>query len=272
MKESQTNEGSGASCGRGTLTTIKECLEANGLFVIPASEAQSLILDFAFYPPNEVTYRDDQGDAACMLAIQASEDGEFVNIYLADAWCIRDCPHRASVLEALVQLATECRLVRFRHNPETDEVSLFVILTTTGHGFTSDSIMEGICDILMEIMRCDSVIRRAMVNGEVVPSSRPGNGTQLSPDEVDRIGDELIDRLVVEEGEKWDRIREVCAAKVNVPKEPCESMFIANAVIVQGGQMICLTRTLPADIERLMHECRGRVEASLMKEAESIGS
>jgi hypothetical protein len=259
MKASRADERRGEPCQHRTLAAIKEYFESKGLSVFGGPEEGHLGLDITFYPPEAVTYRDDEGDAACSVIVSACEDGQFVTIAAKDAWNLRGCRHRASVYETLVRLTPDLPVVRFQHDPRSDGVTPFTIVKVDNREVSSDLVQEGIAKVIHAIPRWDPVIRRVMETGEVSMPSFPGDGEELSLGEMRRIGQDLADRLAEDEVARWQRLRQdmVAAAgstgTLTISEELDGDYLMGTAAIFHGGRVLAMTPTLPAKFEKFVN-------------------
>lgn len=264
MKASRAANRRGVSSEHRTLAAVEEYLESKGMSVFGYPEKGCFLLDLTFYPPERVTYRDEDGDAACKVIVAGREDGHYFMIASPDAWNLGDCPHRAAVFESLVRRTPDLPLVRFQHDPENDGISPFAIVPIGDRGVSGDSIEEGIARVINGILMWDPVIRRAMETGEVSVPSLPGSGEDLSPDEVTRIGHGLIDRLNAEVKARWQRVRHASVEKaghdgtVTMPEEPRGDHLTGTAAIVHGGRVLALTQTLLAKFESIAASVNSR--------------
>ena len=256
MKASRANECRGESCQHRTLAAIKDCFESKGLSVFGGPEEGFLYLHLTFYPPEAVTYRNDEGDAACWVIVTASKDGQRIKIFSLNAWNLRDCPHRASVYETLVRSTPEWPIVHFQHDPESDGVTPIAILTVDNREVSGDLIHKGVAMVIDAISRWDPSIRRAMENGEVSVPNFPNSSEELSPDELRRIERGLCNRLTKDVEARWQRVRQdfVAAAgsngTVTMSEEPHGDFLTGTAAIFHEGRLIGLTRTLDEGFER----------------------
>lgn len=257
MKASRAANRRGVSSEHRTLAAVEEYLESKGMSVFGHPEKGHIGLDLTFYPPERVTYRNEDGDAACQVIVTACKDGHYVTIASPDAWNLGDCPHRAAVFESLVRMTPDLPLVRFQHDPESDGITPFALVPIGDRGVSADSIQEGITRIINAILAWDPVIRRAMETGKVSVPNLPGSGEGLSPDEVLRIGHGLVDRLNEEVEARWQRVRQASVEKagsngtVSMPEEPEGDYLTGTAAIVHRGHVLALTPTLPARFEKV---------------------
>lgn len=250
MKDAWADKGRGESCRHRTLAAIKEYFESRGLFVLEDPKAGCLIMDLAFYPPEAVSYRNENGDTACPVIITACEDGQFVTITSAATWNLRGCPHRASVYETLLHMTPEPSIVRFEHDPVDDGIRPLATVPIGDGGFSGDLIMKAVDSVLDAILRWDPVIRRAMGAGEVSVPSFPDRREELSPYERRRIVSRLIDPLKEDAEARWQWLWQDTVAAFgvdwagSVPEELEKAGFTGTAAIVHGGRVLGLTRTL----------------------------
>lgn len=269
MKAARANDGRRESCEHGTLAAIQQYFESRGLSFCGNPEEGYLALELIFYPPEAVTYRNADGDAACKVIFTASEDGQSVLIDGQAAWNLRDCSHRAAVYEMLIRSPLEMPIVRFLHDPESDSVIPFSIVSVGNRGVSEDLIKDGLFRVVHAIPRWDPVIRRAMETGEVSVPSLPGSEEEPSPDEVQRIRRGLINRLAEEVKAGWQQVRQVIVAKagengfVSMSEELRSNCLLGTAAIVHGGRLLDLTPTLPVKFESIVASANSQLAAML---------
>lgn len=256
MKAALVNDGRVESCGDRTLVAVEQYLESKGLCFFKDPEKGLIYLDLTFYPPESVTYRNKNGEAACLVTFVADDEG-FVTVASPAAWNLVGFSHRAAVSESLVRMTPDLPLVRFQHDLESDGITPFVIVPIGDWGVSGDSILEGIARFINGILVWDPVIRRAMETGEVsvpdISSSREG----LSPDEVIRISRGLVARLNKHDKTRWRRVRQELVANagetgvVALFEELNRDYLFGVAAIVHGGRFLALKPTLPVKFKKV---------------------
>lgn len=255
MKPTRADNGRGESCEHHTLAAIQEYFESQGLYVFGAPEEGRIALDLTFYPPEAVSYRNRNGDAACQVIVDAHEEG-FVTIASPAVWNLGECTHRAAVYETLVRTPPELPIIRFQHDPEDDGVSPFAIVSIGDREVSGDLIMKIVASVINAILRWDPVIRRAMETGEVSVPSFFDSDDELSPDEEHRILHGLGDRLTEDVEAMWEWARQELVEKagsngtVAIPEGPRSEHLRGTAAIVHGDQVRGLTRTLGEGFKR----------------------
>jgi hypothetical protein len=258
MKASRADEGRGESCQHRTLAAIKQYFESQELCLFGDPKERYVGFDLHFYPPEAVTYRNRNGDAACPVIITACEDGQFVKIASQDAWNLRDCRHRAAVYETLVRETPELPIIRFQHDPESDGVTPFAIVTVDNRQVSGDLVQEGVGRVIHAIPRWDPVIRRVMETGEVSVPGLPDSGEGLSPEQVRQLWQGLVDRLTEDVEAKWQRIRQDIVAEsgshgaVVMSEQPHSKYLMGTAALFHGGRLLGLAPTLPTKSERIL--------------------
>ncbi len=267
MKAALVNDGRVESCGDRTLVAVEQYLESKGMSVFRHPERDFITLDLTFFPPERVTYRNEDDETTCELTIHACEERHCVWIASPDAWSLGDCPHRAAVFESLVRMMPGLPLVHFLYDAKSDGITPFAIVPIGDRGVSGDSILDGIARIINAILEWDPAIRRAMATGEVSVPDRPGSGEELSPDEKIRISHGLINQLNKEVEARWQRVRKDRVEKtagggpVAMPEQPQGDYLMGTAAIVHGGCLLALTPTLLARFE----EVETRVMSALAK-------
>ena len=255
MKTAWANDGRGESCRHRTLAAIREHLESEELYVFEDPKDGRLALDVTLYPPEAVSYRNRNGDAACQVIVNVYDEG-FVEIASPAAWNLRDCSHRAAVYESLVRTTNELPIVRFQYDPEDDGVSPIAIVPIGDRGVSCDVIMKVVASVLDAILRWDPVIRRAMEAGEASVPSLSDSDKELSPDEESWILHNLGHRLAKEVDAmwKWAHQKRVGNAgsegTVAMLPAPRSEHLRGTAALVHRDQVLGLTRTLGEGFKR----------------------
>jgi hypothetical protein len=255
MKASRANECRGESCQHRTLAAIKEYFESQGLYVFEDPENGRLALDLTFYPPERVSYRNENGEAACQVIVDAYDEG-FVMIASPAAWKLRECPNRAAVYETLVRETPELPIIRFQHDPESDGVSPFAVVPIGDWGVSGEMIMKIVASVIDAILRWDSAIQRAVAAGVASVPSFYCCGDELSPAEEHRILHGLGERLTDDIQARWESARQDFVEKAGsdgiwmIAEEPESYYLKGTAAIVHGSRVLGLTRTLHDRFER----------------------
>ena len=255
MKTAWANDGRGESCRHRTLAAIREHLESEELYVFEDPKDGRLALDVTLYPPEAVSYRNRDGDAACQVIVNVYDEG-FVEIASPAAWNLRDCSHRAAVYESLVRTTNELPIVRFQYDPEDDGVSPIAIVPIGDRGVSCDVIMKVVASVLDAILRWDPVIRRAMEAGEASVPGFSCAGDRLGPDEVNQYLRGLSDRLADDIQARWEWARRELAGNAwrngaaALPEQPRSEHLSVTAALVLGSHVLGRTRTLGEGFKR----------------------
>lgn len=131
-----------------------------------ADEENTLIL-IGFCCNPKSTYRDEDGEAYVRMVIRIQEDGDFLSVFVPNAWNIDACPHKAAVFEVLTCIPAQYKMLRFDYDPTDGEIRPNIELSLEDSSITSRQFHRMVIGVLQGIQRFDRVIRRAMNSGEV---------------------------------------------------------------------------------------------------------
>jgi hypothetical protein len=161
----------------------------------------------------KTTYRDLEGKARIQVVIKVLERGGFVIVFAPQAWAIGDCPHKGAVLEALIAVQSQYKMIRFDHDPDDGEVRPNVELPLDGAELSTQQLHRMIHGIIHCVQQYDCVIRHAMTTGETSFSHiREDDPIGTPPSERSR-----LERLVDEAGglDAFERL--VSGVELDVP-------------------------------------------------------
>jgi len=149
-----------------TLEQITGFLAEHELKYAVDPERQAVLVGFAV-DADQTTYRDRDGNPSIQFVIRLLEEGEFVSIFVPQAWNIGRCPNKAAVFEALATIQGRYKMLRFDYDPADGEVRPNVEVLAEDSEFTADHLHRLMHCIYQGVQRFDGVIRHAMTTGEV---------------------------------------------------------------------------------------------------------
>lgn len=148
-----------------TLSELQTLLDELDLRYQAVPDQQLIMVGFAI-DPKESPYRDRDGDPMVALAIRLTEDdGEFLSIFAPMAWALGETPHRAAVAEALVEIQSRFKIVRF----DLVQGTIFpnVEIPLEDGRVTADQLQRVIGAILEVIKTFHVVVTRAINTGTI---------------------------------------------------------------------------------------------------------
>ena len=149
-----------------SLERVRACLEEESLRYHVDEENDAIVVGFLL-DADTTTYRDSEGKARIQVVIRVLEGGEFVAAFTPQAWSIADTPHRSVVLEALVGVQSQYKMVRFDHDPADGEIRPNVELPLEEADVAPRQLHRMIHGIVHCVQRYDAVIRHAKETGVV---------------------------------------------------------------------------------------------------------
>lgn len=148
-----------------TLDDLKRFLDEKEVTYDVHEEDAAIIIGFAC-GPDEMTYRDSDGDPCVKVVVRLVERGEFVAVFAPHAWSLAECAHRAAVCEAAARVQAHMKLIRFDLDDD-DHFQPNVEISLEDAAMCSAQLHRAITSILLTIRRFDPVFRHAMETGEV---------------------------------------------------------------------------------------------------------
>ena len=148
-----------------TLDDLKHFLNEKEVTYDVHEDDAVIIIGFAS-GPDEMTYRDADGDPCVKVVVRLAERGEFVAVFAPHAWNLAGCAHRAAVCEAATRVQAHMKLIRF----DLDDDDYFqpnVEISLEDAAMCSAQLHRAITGILLAIHQFDPVFRHAMERGEV---------------------------------------------------------------------------------------------------------
>jgi hypothetical protein len=101
------------------------------------------------------------------LRFGLDEDGEFLYVMSLPLYCLKDCPHKAEALEAMLTIAYVTKSVSYEYDPTDGEVRATIEMPLQDGRVTPDQF-AAMCNLLAATIDCyDTVIRHAMNTGVI---------------------------------------------------------------------------------------------------------
>jgi hypothetical protein len=182
---------------------VQACLDEHSVRYHFDEENDATVVGFLL-DEKKTTYRDLEGKPRIQVVIKVLERGDFIIVFAPQAWAIGDCPHNGAVLEALIAVQSQYKMIRFDHDPDDGEVRPNVEVPLDGAELSTLQLHRMIHGIVHCVQRYDGVIRHAMATGEISFSRiREDEPIGIPPAEVVR-----LERLVDEAGglEAFERL------------------------------------------------------------------
>jgi hypothetical protein len=188
-----------------TIEQIQEFLDDRGLNYAVNPSADAVLVGFQV-PPDEVTYRDLDGDPYVALITEVSEDGEFLRVFAPAAWSLSNCIHKTAVLAMLPAIQARLKLLRFDYSAKSGHLKPNVELPIEDGTLTQTQFERAFQTVLRAIHELDAGIRRVMQTGKATPEDL-GDGP--APSLMEHIaeglaaevgGPESLERLITGEG------------------------------------------------------------------------
>jgi len=148
-----------------SIKQVTEFFDEHDLKYMVDEKRDAVLIGFGIDP--ELSYRDEDGDPFIRLVVRVLEGGEFVTVLAPNAWNIDDCIYKAAVLEALVSIQMQYKMLRFDYDPNDGEIRPNIELPLEDATLTSRQFQRLIHGVLHGMGRFDRVIRRAMETGDV---------------------------------------------------------------------------------------------------------
>ncbi len=119
-------------------------------------------------------FRDESGRPGIAVVIRVDEQGRYVEFLAPRLYCARGCKHAPALFQALLEITTRTKLIRFEFDPEDGEIRCAVECLIEDGTLTQrqfDRILDG---VTAAVDRWHPVIRRAMETGVVnIDAPRP---------------------------------------------------------------------------------------------------
>jgi hypothetical protein len=112
-------------------------------------------------------YVDDEGEKHAGLFIDRVLNGEYVVVLMPRAYSLKDCRHKAAVLNVLMQISYLSRSLQCGYDPEDDEVRLRVDTWVLDNTLTELQLDVMVRILLKLVDEYDPVVRHAMQTGRI---------------------------------------------------------------------------------------------------------
>jgi hypothetical protein len=155
-----------------TIEQIREFLDDYDLQYQVDEEREAILIGFEL-DPAWTSYRDQSGEPTMRLVIRAMEEGEFLSIFVPQAWGVADCQHKAAVFEAIASIQAQYKMLRFDYDPTDGEIRPNMEIPLEDGGITCRQFHRVMHGLYLGVQRFDGVIRHAMATGEVSFASVP---------------------------------------------------------------------------------------------------
>jgi hypothetical protein len=183
-----------------TITEIKGFLDEFDLKYQVDEEREAILIGFNCRNEN-TTFRDGDGDPFLRVVVRVLERGEFVAIFVPNAWNIGDSPSKSLIFEACVSFQLRYKMLRFDYDPEDGELRPNIELPLENASLTSQQFHRLVHGVLHGVQQFDKVIRHALETGVVCfecldegeQSALPADDAARLEEQVQRAGgiDEL---------------------------------------------------------------------------------
>lgn len=148
------------------LSEIKGFLDEFGLKYQVDEERDAIILGFNCSNENG-TYRDEDGDAHLQIVIRVLEKGEFLAVFVPNAWNIADSVVKPLILEACVSFQMRYKMLRFDYDQDDGEIRPNIELPLENSSLTSRQFHRLVHGVLHGVQQFDRVMRNTIETGEV---------------------------------------------------------------------------------------------------------
>jgi hypothetical protein len=172
-----------------TIAEIKGFLDEFDLKYQVDEERDAILIGFDCSNENG-TYRDGDGDAYMQVVIRVLEGGDFLAVFVPNAWNIAESVSKPLILEACVSFQMRYKMLRFDYDPDDGEIRPNIELPLEDSALTSRQFHRLIHGVLHGVQRFDRVVRHVIETGEVSCECLDDAG-QASPasDEAARLND-----------------------------------------------------------------------------------
>lgn len=175
------------------ISEIKGFLDEFDLRYQVDEERDAILIGFNCSNENG-TYRDEDGDAYLRIVIRVLEGGEFLAVFVPNAWNIADCVSKSLILEACVSFQMRYKMLRFDYDPDDGELRPNIELPLENASLTSQQFHRLVHGVLHGVQQFDKVMRHTIETGEVSFECLDNAGqTPAVSDEAARLND-LVER------------------------------------------------------------------------------
>jgi hypothetical protein len=134
--------------------------------------------------PEDTTYRDQDGDPDVQIIIRVVEKGEFVAVFVPQAWSLVGSEHCRAVCEVATRAQAQMKLIRFDLDEDGEYLTPNVEIPLEKAPMCSEQLHRAIGCLMTAINKFDPVIRHAMDTGlvdfDLVPDAPPTSSAEVS--------------------------------------------------------------------------------------------
>ena len=102
---------------------------------------------------NTEKYRDPQGEANVLVAIQLENEGKFLKIFVPNAFSYHEGPYKAVVLQAALFVNFQSKMLQFEYDPRDGEIRAMVEFPLEDSPLTEEQFFRafhGLCVLVEE--------------------------------------------------------------------------------------------------------------------------
>lgn len=175
------------------ISEIKGFLDEFDLKYQVDEERDAILIGFNCSNENG-TYRDEDGDAYLRIVIRVLEGGEFLEVFVPNAWNIADSVSKSLILEACVSFQMRYKMLRFDYDPDDGELRPNIELPLENASLTSQQFHRLVHGVLHGVQQFDKVMRHALETGIVCFECLDDAGqASAASDDAARLSD-LVER------------------------------------------------------------------------------
>jgi hypothetical protein len=181
-----------------TLDQVAEFLENRELKFHRDDEA-----DVIHFGMKTDAYLDSDGDNMLRIAIDLSENGEFIKVIAPRAYEYKEGPHKLALFETLLIISWNTKMIQFEYDPSDGEVRAIIEFPLEDALLTERQLMRTLTGLIHIIDSNDAAVRRAIEEGEIDVDNDKGSQIRamiehlqgMLPDEEEDTLVEAPDRL-----------------------------------------------------------------------------
>lgn len=125
-------------------------------------EADHLVTGFA-----TKHFRDETGRTGVAIVIRLDEAGKYLELIAPGLYRSRQCGHRGALFQALLDVTTRTKMIRFEHDPADGEIRCSIEYPIEDGSLTAKQFHRMLECLAESVDRWHPVIRRAMEEGVV---------------------------------------------------------------------------------------------------------
>ena len=111
---------------------------------------------------NTEKYRDTQGDANVLVAIELEEEGRFFKIYVPHAFSYHEGPYKAVVLQAALFVNFQTKMLQFEYDPRDGEIRAMVEFPLEDSPLTEEQFFRAFRNLFVLVEEYSPFIHHAM--------------------------------------------------------------------------------------------------------------